>query len=492
MATNKQFHVSVVIGAKDKASKKVGGIVGRVGRQAQAASKHIGRMGIGLAKVGMAAGAVGVAGVFAVGRLIDRYAEAKDELSKFSHQVGISGQTLQEWQFAAERAGVPTETMSKGVEKLARNIGDLKAGTGTLVTLLRKSNPELLKQLETVDDTGEAMDILVRSLSEEEDLTKRASLSAAAFGRAGQRMALLLGLGADGIEDLRKQAREYGVASDEALADAEEYEDAMTNVRAAVGGLVNIIGGRLIPILNPLIQRTAKWISTNKQLVGLKMERVVGGLLSGLEGVGRWLDKNGAEAWAGIESGVRGVGSVVGTLAKHWGEVKTAAVGFMALWAAGKVVGVIASIGQLTAATGLLAAKWAAVGASAVLAYEVLKGIGVIEDESERPSDLRREGPSPETVAELDARREAWLAAREDERTGMDRTKSDFFGQSGQTTSAQDFEFAAGMATNPDVFVTLNVSGQNIRAESPQVSGGRATVRERRNVGRRMATEGAY
>jgi predicted methyltransferase MtxX (methanogen marker protein 4) len=60
-----------------------------------------------------------------------------DDLSK---RTGVSTQTLQAYQFAAEQSGVSVETFGKGVQKLGINLGEAQTGNkGAIKSFARPS-----------------------------------------------------------------------------------------------------------------------------------------------------------------------------------------------------------------------------------------------------------------------------------------------------------------------------------------------------------------
>ena len=70
--------------------------------------------------------------------------------------------------------------MDKALQGLSRSLGDVKAGTGALITILKKLDPTLLKNLRSVQTTEEGMDILIDAMAEMDNQLERNSLAAAA------------------------------------------------------------------------------------------------------------------------------------------------------------------------------------------------------------------------------------------------------------------------------------------------------------------------
>ncbi len=224
---------------------------------------------------GLLTGALTIFTSGAIAKGITSFAKSGDEIAKTARQIGLSAEALQELRFAADRSGVSSEKFSDAMKKLNKNVGDLRAGTGMLTTYLNKSNPKLKEQLKNAKSNEEAFNLLTDALSKIKNPMDRAALAQAAFGRSGQDLIIMTENGVDGIEALRKEARAYGgVISNDAAKKSEKFVDSLTNMKASLNGLKN---NALIPLMNqlqPLIDRTTKWISKNKELIGLKINNV--------------------------------------------------------------------------------------------------------------------------------------------------------------------------------------------------------------------------
>lgn len=231
-------------------------------------------------KQGFAAiGIVGVISGIAGKKILDlsnNVAKAGDEAAKNSRRIGFSAEALQELQFAADRSGISAQESLKSFEKLSKNIGDLVANTGSLYTILNKTNPQLLRQLKNAKSNEEAFNLITDAISKLPTDMQKASLAQAAFGRSGQKMLTLIEGGTKGVEALREEARKYGgVISNEAAKASEDFIDAQTNMKFALKGLTNQIGIALMPKIKELSERLTKWIGENKELIKAKVAAFV-------------------------------------------------------------------------------------------------------------------------------------------------------------------------------------------------------------------------
>ena len=88
---------------------------------------------------------------------------------------------------------------------MTKNVGMAKAGTGGLVSLLKNSNPTLLKQIQATKGSAEAFDLLMQAAHDTADPMKRNTLLAAAFGDSGVTLARIAELGAKQFREEAKQ-----------------------------------------------------------------------------------------------------------------------------------------------------------------------------------------------------------------------------------------------------------------------------------------------
>ncbi|ACL72709.1 hypothetical protein Tgr7_1626 [Thioalkalivibrio sulfidiphilus HL-EbGr7] len=207
-------------------------------------------------RVGRRLAAVSAAGAAALTGITVAVANSADELAKFADQMDIPVESLQEWQYAAERMGVSQSTFNSSLAAFSRRLADARDGTGALHSRLKETNPELLEQLTHARDTNEALSLYMRAMEGAADQTERNGMAAAAFSRAGMDMSRMVRDGADEIDRLRERARDLGfILSDETARQGEQFADQMLDMRKSMLGLRNIIGGALMPAFGDLMDQ---------------------------------------------------------------------------------------------------------------------------------------------------------------------------------------------------------------------------------------------
>jgi len=254
--------VQVDLVAKDEASAKIKGVAG-----------HSDDLKKSFLAVAAAAVAMAGAVTAAVGKMLNDWATAGDEVAKMAKRTQWSVESLSELAYAAKIAGMDLSQFELGTRKLSGAIFDAKAG---MVTYTRAFEALGLN----VDDLSkmgieEQFWAVAYALANLTDDSTRAALAVDLFGRTGTNLFPLLAEGADGIADLRTKAHDLGVTFDsESAVAAEEFKDSMTDLNTALDGvkyaLVDGLGPEITNLINdhimPAIASLRDFIKENDDL----------------------------------------------------------------------------------------------------------------------------------------------------------------------------------------------------------------------------------
>ncbi len=343
------FPITTRLKSKDQATRgvkvaarvietRLGRAVGRIGRLTGRANRLLGGM---VKRVGLLGGAAAVGGV---ATLAHTHARAADDLAKSARRAGITAQAYAELRHAADLAGVSGGDFGKAIEKATRSVGEAKAGTGALYTLLRKTSPAFLRQVQATESSTDALNLLIRAMGQIEDPGRRAAFAAAAFGRSGHKMTLLVQDGTEALADQRAEFRRlHGVVDGQALKDAEAFVDAQARMKQALSGVKFAIGSKLLPVLQPTLDKMTSWITANRELIATKIGEVIGKIGDALKGI-KW------------DKALTGIGDFLEAIGKGWkaiGGFKGIAVALGAVLAGNVVVGIsslVTALGVLKAA----------------------------------------------------------------------------------------------------------------------------------------------
>jgi hypothetical protein len=374
-----RFSIDAIFGAQDRSARTIGRLQARISRMTAGMNRAlmaVGRVGMMAAK-GLAVGFV--AGTAAVVVAMNKVADSADALAKRSRRMEFPIEGLQEWGFVAEQSGLSTDEMNTNLDFFTKNLGAAKNGTGALASMLKKSNPQLLKQMKGTKDTSAAMELYMNAIRKVADPSKRAALATAAFGKSGLKMLQITDQSAEAIEKLRKEQRENGVMSMEQAEAAEAYNDAMNSLKRSLGGFLQ---GALLPLM-PHFTAAARaaraWVVANKGIISAQILAFFGKVRAALppiiaffkdsaKQIKEWVDANGAAIHSGFIQFLEKVRANLPEIVK-WGKRLAVAIGvFYAIAAAVKVV---------TAAVAVFNAV-AALNPYVLIALAIVAAIGLI------------------------------------------------------------------------------------------------------------------
>ena len=185
------------------------------------------------------------AGMFGLASKTGAYA---DRILDLNAITGLSTDSIQEWAYVADIAGVSNEAVTNAVTGLVRRLPQLEAEGGKATEGMKKlglSYDELSKL-----SPDEQVDTLIYALAEMEDPLERNAIGSQLFGGAWQDIAPILGMGADEIAKTRDQAHELGaVMGNDALNEANNFRIEMQKLKTEFMGAARGIASDLIPIL---------------------------------------------------------------------------------------------------------------------------------------------------------------------------------------------------------------------------------------------------
>jgi hypothetical protein len=204
---------------------------------------------------------------------VGSFASAGDQLDKMAGRTGVSTNALSELGFAAEQSGQSLEVVEQSLRKMQKTIGDAFAGLTTASDAFSRIGVSL-SELEGLAPE-EQFERIADGLAAIADPTFRAAAAMDIFGRSGTALLPMIADGAEGIRQLREEARDLGLSidSDQATA-AAELVDAWNRIKRAAKAALFSIGSALAPALidlldtiKPIVVSTGRWIRDNKQLL---------------------------------------------------------------------------------------------------------------------------------------------------------------------------------------------------------------------------------
>ena len=222
--------------------------------------------------------AFGALAVRALSRFVTKAVDAADSIAKTSRAIGITSDKLQELRFAADISGISMTTLDSAMLGFSKRVGEARAGTGTLFTILNKTDEALLANVQSAGSVDEAFDLITQAANAMGNEMDKSALLSAAFGRtAGTAFKNLV----PDIERLSARARELGLVIDASLLlKAEDTKDKLTEL----GAVLNV------KFMNFVLQ--------NARVI----DQLADALMNAATAAGEWLADMGPSETANIDS----------------------------------------------------------------------------------------------------------------------------------------------------------------------------------------------
>ncbi|MFA5897930.1 MAG: hypothetical protein WC829_02335 [Hyphomicrobium sp.] len=211
--------------------------------------------GLGLAAFATAATAAAIALGVAVKNSIDH----ADALSKTSQKIGVSVEALSRLEYAAKLSDVSLEGLSDGLKKLSVNMQaaavNSKSGPAVAFQALGISVKDASGNLRASDAVfSDVADRFARM----EDGALKTSLAVQIFGKSGADLIPLLNSGKAGLAAMAAESDRLGITIGTRTAQAAEaFNDTLTRIGAAMGGVANKVMETALPSLQSLADTLA-------------------------------------------------------------------------------------------------------------------------------------------------------------------------------------------------------------------------------------------
>ena len=237
-------------------------------REAQGVAQAVG------APFAAVAGAVGCS----LQSAVTGFAQAGDGLDKMSARLGISAVKLQEWSFAATHAGAAPEDLEDALKDLSEKIAEVAGGdTGDAAQLFSALGISVKDASGKIRPASDIFEEVADAIQRNEDPALRTKMAMVLMGDSGRKLIPMLSGGAQGLDDMAKQAHDLGlVMNEDAVAAAAKMTDHMDDMKASVTAVGHEIGYRLSPIVISMSDRFRDLAAANKGALGEKVEKVAG------------------------------------------------------------------------------------------------------------------------------------------------------------------------------------------------------------------------
>ena len=230
--------------------------------------KAVRNVGSELLSLSKRALAFGTASAFSIGFAIKKFVDLGDQTAKTADKLGIGVEKLQELRFAADRAGISSQTFDMAYQRFTRRAAEAAAGTGEAKDALRFLGIQLKDSQGKMRPTEQLFGEVADAMARIEDPALRVRVAFKLFDSEGVSMVNMLKDGSGALSDLRREARELGlVMSEETARSAEQTQDSITNLMAVIKGIAFSVGSEMLPEVKQAVKDMTAWAQANRGLI---------------------------------------------------------------------------------------------------------------------------------------------------------------------------------------------------------------------------------
>lgn len=277
MATSIEDLVLRISANTESLSREMKKVERKTEQTGKRASKSVSKIQKSLDGVSKAAKRAGVALVaaFAGGaalRGIRQAFSAMNDLATAADGLGVSIETLQEFEFAFIAAGSSADKARDAIKTFAEKVGEARVGTGEFVNLVKQYDISLQNANGTMKTTEQMLVEVADLLADMSDGAERATFGNKAFGGSWDDVVAVLNDGSQALRDVRQEARDTGAVMSGELVRAAADADAQFNLLAVrlgnVGKNLSIILGQTLGLVD---QTTTQQLNRARQRLEVRL-----------------------------------------------------------------------------------------------------------------------------------------------------------------------------------------------------------------------------
>jgi hypothetical protein len=229
-------------------------------------------------QIGTVLGAAAVAAGTGLAYMAKKAIDLADDTSKAAQKIGLTTESLSQLRFAADLAGVASNSLDKSMQKLNRSMSE-SVITNTSKAAMAFS--ALGVEVENTDGSLRSSDDVFSDISERfskmRDGATKTALAMDIFGKSGADLIPLLNGGAAAIKSAREEADALGqTISGKAAKAAEQFNDNLSRLQKVAGGAMLQAVQQLTPLLANMSDELVKAAKDANTMEGASSSLVTG------------------------------------------------------------------------------------------------------------------------------------------------------------------------------------------------------------------------
>ena len=189
--------------------------------------------------------------VTALGSFTLSTAEAAGEIDELAHKTGLTTDTIQELNYAAEYLEISAEDIGSSIAKMTKNMDTAKSGTGDAAEAFKSLGVRIKDTKGNLLDNETVFYRTIDALGNVRNETEKDALSMAIFGKSAMSLNNLILEGSDGIKEYAKQAHQAGYVMDNDTINAfNKMDDSMVALNKKMEAVKMTLGEALLPVFD--------------------------------------------------------------------------------------------------------------------------------------------------------------------------------------------------------------------------------------------------
>lgn len=247
-------NVSIVIKAFDKTKPAFKGVKSALS-------------GITSAVFSMKTALVAVGGAAGFGYLVNSSLKATDSLKKTADKIGTTTEALGGLRYAAELAGITTQTMDMALQRFTRRTAEAAAGTGEAKAAIKELgiNAQELNRM----PLDKRMVVLADAFSGVASESDKLRLAFKLFDSEGAALVNVLSQGGNGLKEMLGEARLLGLTmSGSAAKGVEDTVDSLTKLQSLFKGITDQTIAAFAQAIEMMVERFTAFLQRSIEAKG--------------------------------------------------------------------------------------------------------------------------------------------------------------------------------------------------------------------------------
>lgn len=230
-----------------------------------------------ITKFATIAGAALTAAAASIGFVVNNFSKQGAEIAKLSDATGLTTDSIQQLSFAADKAGVSSQSLIGDISNLTKSMhspipGEFNQGLFMLGISTRKASGELKSGADVLFDMADKFEGMSHT---------KAANWAAKVGISSDTL-VLLKQGKGAIQDYMKQAQAFTVPA-AAIEASRKFQILLSTTNRIFQYVGQTIAASLVPAFDKYIRTFTEFMLANKEFIELGLKTVVDGISKGFD-----------------------------------------------------------------------------------------------------------------------------------------------------------------------------------------------------------------